>query len=167
MTPPQLYNLQPQSPRHFGAMGGTGTLSLAPSRPAAVHNSLQDAVDGFRAILTDEQRQKLKSTNDVPGANDVLVFTAGLDSINRQRRGKSTASRLHSILSSVGGFCTTLTKGKPCNIADTYVSSNPEIAALVWGSVKLAMTVSTGFGLNRMTHTDGNHAGSCELHVVL
>ncbi|KAI7929418.1 hypothetical protein M9X92_001306 [Pyricularia oryzae] len=44
-----------------------------------------------------------------------------------------------------------MTKGRTNNIVDTYVSSNPEIAALVWGSMKLAMTVLANF----MSYYDG------------
>lgn len=135
-------------PPHGGAMTGTGTGALAPSHPTAVHQSLQDSLAGFRTVLTDEQRQTLENMNGIPDTQAVLVFTAGLDSINRWRKGKSTSSRLHSFLSSVGGFCNTMTKGRTNNIVDTYVSSNPEIAALVWGSMKLAMTVSTDCSLD-------------------
>ncbi|KAI6288058.1 hypothetical protein MCOR27_001082 [Pyricularia oryzae] len=132
-------------------MTGTGTGALAPSHPTAVHQSLQDSLAGFRTALTDEQRQTLENMNGIPDTQAVLVFTAGLDSINRRRKGKSTSSRLHSFLSSVGGFCNTMTKGRTNNIVDTYVSSNPEIAALVWGSMKLAMTVLANF----MSYYDG------------
>ncbi|KAI6560168.1 hypothetical protein MCOR03_004459 [Pyricularia oryzae] len=138
-------------PPHGDAMTGTGTGALAPSHPTAVHQSLQDSLAGFRTVLTDEQRQTLKNMNGIPDTQAVLVFTAGLDSINRRRKGKSTSSRLHSFLSSVGGFCNTMTKGRTNNVVDTYVSSNPEIAALVWGSMKLAMTVLANF----MSYYDG------------
>jgi hypothetical protein len=121
-----------------------GTMSLA-QRPTAIHQSLEEAVASFQTVLSDRQRQELQkmdSQQDVPNVTDVLVFTAGLDSINRQRRGRSTSTRLHLFLSLMGNFCNIMTDGKSGNIADTYVSSHPEIAALVWGSVKLTMSVS-------------------------
>ncbi|KAJ1335026.1 ankyrin repeat domain-containing protein 50 [Microdochium nivale] len=116
--------------------------------PTAVHGSLEQAIAGFQAALTDAQRQELqamKRNDGLPDSDAVLIFTAGLDSINRKKGGKSTATRLHSFLSSVGDFCSILTGGKPCNIVDTYVSSHPEIAALVWGSVKLTMVAIVNF----------------------
>ncbi|KAH7024882.1 ankyrin repeat-containing domain protein [Microdochium trichocladiopsis] len=122
--------------------------------PSGLYQSLEDALAGFQAVLSDDQRQELqgiKKNHVNADADAVLVFTASLDSINRQRRGRSTSTRLHSFLSSVGDFCTTMTDGKPVNIADTYVSSHPEIAALVWGSVKLTMIVITNF----MSYNDG------------
>jgi hypothetical protein len=61
----------------------------------------------------------------------VLVFTAQLDS-SQQRRGRSIATRLHSVLQSVREFSA---------VVDTFISSNPEIAALIWGSVKLTIQV--------------------------
>ena len=120
--------------------------SLTPFKGStAAHQSLENAVAGFQAVLSDEERQKLqdmKNNDSPPDADTVLVFTASLDSMSRQRRGRSISTRLHSFLLSVGGFCNIMTDGKLCNIADTFVSSNPEIAALVWGTVKLAMIVS-------------------------
>ncbi|KAK7928425.1 Vegetative incompatibility protein HET-E-1 [Apiospora marii] len=125
-------------------MAGPLSAALGPT----VHQSLEDAVVSFRTVLNDGQRQELRDMMkkpDVPDADSVLVLTARLDSINRKRRGKSPSTRLHSLLSSVGDFCNTITDGKPCNIADTYVSSHPEIAALVWGSIKMAMTIFMNF----------------------
>jgi len=115
------------------------------SGPAALDHSLEEALASFQDALSEAQRQELdeiKKDRVTPDADAVLVFTARLDAINRQRRGKSTSTRLHSFLSSVADFCTVMTNGRPCNVADTLVSSNPEIATLVWGSVKLTMAVS-------------------------
>lgn len=100
--------------------------------PTATQQTLKDAVSNFQRVLSDEERHELQKMSTIPNADAILVFTAELDSANRKRKGESFASRLHSILSSVGNFC---------NIVDTYVSSNPEIAALVWGSMKLTMLV--------------------------
>lgn len=93
---------------------------------------LQNAVDDFRRILTDDQRAELRKLRAVPDANAVLVFTAQLDISSARSRGPSIASRLHSVLQFVR---------ESSAIIDTFVSSHPEIAALVWGSVKLTMQV--------------------------
>ncbi len=92
---------------------------------------LNEAVDDFQRILTEEQRTALKDIKSVPDADAVLVFTAQLDS-SPHRRGRSIATRLHSVLQSVREFSA---------VIDTFVSSNPEIAALIWGSVKVTIQV--------------------------
>lgn len=95
--------------------------------------TLQDAINDFQGILTLDQRRELQAVKTVPDADAVLVFTAQLDAKTSNRRGPSLASRVYSVLQSVRDFSA---------IVDTYVSSHPEIAALVWGSVKLTMLVS-------------------------
>lgn len=96
---------------------------------------LQTAIDDFTTTLSDDQRAQLHSIKSVPDADAVLVFTAELDR-KRQgetKRGRSIATRLSKILCSVRDFS---------SIIDTFVSSHPDIAALVWGSIKLTMHVS-------------------------
>lgn len=94
---------------------------------------LQTAISGFESALTQDQRQELRRTKAVPDAASVLSFTAELDAQNRARRGSSIASRLYKLLESVREFA---------NIVDTFVQSHPEVAALVWGTVKFTMLVS-------------------------
>ncbi|KAK6857119.1 ankyrin repeat-containing domain protein [Apiospora arundinis] len=96
-------------------------------------DSLTDAIDEFQATLRDEERHQLRQMGTVPDADSIMVFTAELDSIQRQRTGPSYASRLHTVLSSVGVFC---------GVVDTFVSAHPEISALIWGGVKLTMVVA-------------------------
>ena len=94
---------------------------------------LLEAIGNFQAALSDRERDQLKNMGAVPKADDIMVFTAELDFIHRQRTGPSYASRLHTVLMSVGVFC---------SVVDTFISSHPEIAALVWGGVKLTMLVA-------------------------
>ncbi|KAI1328541.1 hypothetical protein F5Y16DRAFT_150403 [Xylariaceae sp. FL0255] len=93
---------------------------------------LEDAVHKFRSILTTEQQDELLGIRDVPDADSILVFTAQLDATNRSHQGQSVGSRVFTVLQSVQQFCT---------VVDTFVSSNPRIAALVWGSVRLTMQI--------------------------
>lgn len=109
------------------------SLTSAPSQ-MDVEQTLLDAIHDFQSILTAEQRDELHNVKAVPDADFVLVFTAQLDSRNRQRKGPSVASRLHSILQSVRDFAAVL---------ETLVSSRPGIAGRVWGSVKLTILVRT------------------------
>ncbi|KAI0905240.1 hypothetical protein F4823DRAFT_146460 [Ustulina deusta] len=105
------------------------TSSLTAARPA-VGQALQDAISEFQNVLDEKQRRELNELRPVPDANAILVFTAKLDLADLNRRGRSFSSRLHTILLAVRNFC---------SIVETFVSSHPEIAALVWGSVKLTM----------------------------
>ncbi|KAM5356809.1 hypothetical protein ACJ41O_003455 [Fusarium nematophilum] len=108
-------------------------LTIAPGKSDQI---LQDAVASFRSVLTDDQRLELDRAKSLPDTDAVLVFTAELDLRRRSQRGKSIASRLFSVLQSVRDFS---------SILDTMVQSNPDIAALVWGSVKLTMLVIVNF----------------------
>ncbi|KAI1169558.1 hypothetical protein F4777DRAFT_584790 [Nemania sp. FL0916] len=89
------------------------------------------AISSFRAALTDEQQRHLSSIRNVPDADAILIFTAQLDHQNRSRRGQSVGSRVSKVLQSTRDFC---------SVIDTYVSSNPNIAALVWGSIVINLT---------------------------
>lgn len=99
---------------------------------ATTVQGLDDAVRGFQTILTDDQRRQLQSIKTVPDTDAVLVFTAQLDAQNTKRKGRSIATRLYTFLQCSRDFSAVL---------DTFVSSNPQIAALVWGSIKLTMLV--------------------------
>jgi len=133
----------PESPRInrvvrqcFAACDLNAAMASVPSRRSCTALSpakqLNDAVEDFQKILTEDQRTKLKEIKSIPDADAVLVFTAELDYSRQDRKGRSIATRLHSVLQSVRDFSA---------VIDTFVSSNPEIAALVWGSVKLTIQV--------------------------
>ncbi|KAI3324596.1 hypothetical protein HD806DRAFT_493050 [Xylariaceae sp. AK1471] len=99
--------------------------------------SLQAALGEFQSMLSAEDRQKLEQIKGKPAADAAIQFTASLDRDNAaKRKGPSISSRLYSVLLSVQQFSSVL---------DTFVSSNPAIAALVWGTVKLTMMVVTNF----------------------
>ncbi|GAW26453.1 hypothetical protein SAMD00023353_3200910 [Rosellinia necatrix] len=106
------------------------------SNLANPRSPLEDAIADFQLVLDHDQRTKLSGLNTVPDADSILVFTAQLDLANRNRRGKSIGSRLYTVLSSVRDFCT---------VVDVFVSSHPEVAALVWGSVKLTMQIIVNY----------------------
>lgn len=109
-----------------GAKGGEEV------RPTA---SLEAALGEFRAVLTEADRRRLGQVRGRPGAmsDAAMQFTASLDRENAgRRRGPSVASRLYALLASVQRFV---------GVVDTFVSSDPAVAALVWGAVKLTMLV--------------------------
>jgi hypothetical protein len=95
--------------------------------------SLETALSEFSSVLTDDERKQLQQIKGVPDASAALIFTARLDASNSARRGKSIGARAYSMLQSIQQFSA---------IIDTFISANPTIAALVWGSVKLTVLVS-------------------------
>ncbi|KAF5688668.1 hypothetical protein FDENT_4753 [Fusarium denticulatum] len=98
-------------------------VSAAPAR------ELERTIAGFQAILTDEDRKKLQQLKTTShDSQSIITFTAELDLLDKNRRGKSVASRLASFLQTIEQFTP---------IVDTYIQSNPDIAALIWGSIKL------------------------------
>jgi hypothetical protein len=99
-----------------------------------VTKSLETALSEFGSVLTDDERKQLQQIKGVPDASAALVFTARLDASNATRRGKSIGTRAYSMLQSIQQFSA---------VVDTFVSSHPDIAALVWGSIKLTVLVST------------------------
>lgn len=107
--------------------------AVTSSVPKKGDQILQNAINSFRTVLTPEQLAEFECIQSVPDTDAVLVFTAELDLRRQNQRGKSIASRLFPVLQAVHSFT---------SVIDTFVSSNPTIAALVWGSVKMTMTVS-------------------------
>lgn len=106
----------------------------------SVTESLEIALSEFGSVLTDDERKQLQQIKAVPDASAALVFTAKLDTSNSTRRGKSIGARAYSMLQSIQQFSA---------IVDTFISSHPDIAALVWGSVKLTLLVSHPSRLSR------------------
>jgi hypothetical protein len=98
---------------------------------------LQAAVRQFRANLSPTQAADLlKHSSNNLDATTILAFTAEVDKVSANRRSRCVSSRLFGILQSVQEFS---------SIADTLVSSHPEIAALVLGSLKLTILVLHAF----------------------
>lgn len=62
-----------------------------------------------------------------------MKLTAEVDAQQAQSRQRCVGTRLQYFLDSIQQFS---------SVVDTFVSSNPGTAALVWGSVKLAILVS-------------------------
>lgn len=100
--------------------------------------TLRDSIFEFQRVLTDDQQRELQGIKMVPDVIAVLVFTAELDSLNRNRKGRSIASRLHSILQSVRDFSAAI---------EAVDSTHLGIASILWGSVKLTMLVSLSLRL--------------------
>lgn len=96
------------------------------------------AIDGFQAVLTPEQKVEFLAHSGKPDATSVILFMTKIDDENATRRQRGVSSRLFGVLESIRGFS---------EIVDTFVSSHPNIAALVWGSIKFVILVC-------LTYTD-------------
>lgn len=92
--------------------------------------ALRRALVAFEDVLTEEQKQKFLASNDKPDIASVISFVAEVDANNSSTARRCVAPRLYSFLESTQQFTA---------IVDTFVSSNPQIAALVWGGVKFAI----------------------------
>jgi hypothetical protein len=94
---------------------------------------LETAISRFQAILDDDDRKKLQELKTTShDSQSMVLFTAELDRLDRNWRGKSVATRLSSFLQIIEQYTP---------IIDTFIQSNPDITALIWGSIKLTFTV--------------------------
>ena len=96
-------------------------------------NDLATALKEFQEGLSPEQETRFKSiATHTPKAEDVLQLTDEIIEKNAHRKSRMFADRVRGFLNSVQQFC---------SIIDTFAASN-QIAALVWGSVKLIILVN-------------------------
>src|SRR5271155_3595032 len=109
--------------------------SLRPRSHAADPTApLKQALMSLEDILTEEQRQQYQATSTKPNASSVLAFVAEIDENNKGRASRCVAPRLYTFLDAAQQFT---------GVVDTFVSSNPTIAALVWGGVKTAVLTAS------------------------
>lgn len=107
-------------------------LALANAARPKPEVALTQALYEYNAVLTDEQKKVLQSHHGPPDVSAVITLTVDIDRESSGRRSRCVGTRLITFLESVQQFTT---------IVNTFVSSNPHIAALVWGGVKLALLV--------------------------
>ena len=99
--------------------------------------ALVQALNDFESILSDEDKTQLHSQ----GAPDVMAalnLATTIDAKNTSHRRQCMGPRLITFLESVQQFS---------SIVDTFISSHPDIAALVWGGVKLTLLVLISISL--------------------
>ncbi|KAJ6021096.1 hypothetical protein N7540_006600 [Penicillium herquei] len=105
-----------------------------PDREKDPTKSLTNALKRFQDVLSPEQKKEFKSVSAVPDAAEVLFFVAKLDAENGSKTRRSISPRLCTFLSATQQFA---------GAVETFVSSNPTIAALVWGGIKTAIVVAS------------------------
>ena len=92
------------------------------------------AIGEFQAALTQSEKNELLGHSSKPDVTSIITFMTHIDKENAHRRFRCVSARLTPVLESIQGFST---------IVDTFVSSHPNIAALVWGTVKFFISVCT------------------------
>ncbi|KAJ5937238.1 hypothetical protein N7454_004893 [Penicillium verhagenii] len=92
--------------------------------------ALMHALADFKQSLTDDEKQQYRTHEANPGASSIIEFMRVVDESKPQTNMRCLGSRLCTFLDKTQQFAT---------IVETFVSSNPAIAALVWGSVKFAI----------------------------
>ncbi|GFG16217.1 hypothetical protein IFM5058_07848 [Aspergillus udagawae] len=95
--------------------------------------SLTEALRSFEHILTEEQKQQFQGSTVKPDAGSVIVFVAEL-SAKEKSTSRCVAPRLCTFLDATHQFS---------GVVETFVSSNPTVAALVWGGVKTAILTAS------------------------
>jgi hypothetical protein len=96
--------------------------------------SLNTALGTFHNILTDEQKREFQGNTATPDIASVIEFVAQIDAKNSSTTRRCVAPRLCTFLEATQQFV---------GVVDTFVSCNPAIAALVWGSVKTAILTAS------------------------
>lgn len=89
------------------------------------------ALHDYEASLSDQQKVQLRSEG-LPDATAVARLTNIIDEQCNENRRRCMGPRISLFLESIQQFST---------VVDTFVSSHPETAALVWGGVKLTLLV--------------------------
>ncbi|CAG8909864.1 unnamed protein product [Penicillium egyptiacum] len=96
--------------------------------------SLNAALKNFQNTLTEEQKQEYQKSTTTPDIASIIEFVAELDARNSSTMRRCLAPRLCTFLEAAQQFT---------GVVNTFVSSNPIIAALVWGGVKTAILTAS------------------------
>lgn len=114
-------------------------LSFAKAAPLKPEIKLAQALSEFKAVLSDDQRKKLRTycgQSKSPNSTDVMRLTAEIDrdaGRNRQSR-QCVGTRLTNVSHAVQQFST---------VVDSIVgSSQSQIAGVIWAAMKLSLQVT-------------------------
>lgn len=102
--------------------------NAAPLKPDV---KLNQALVDYEKVLFDNERAQLRAEG-APDTMAAIAFTAVIDKECTKGRRRCMGPRLITFLESVQQFS---------RVIDTFVTSHPEFAALVWGGVKLTLRV--------------------------
>lgn len=93
-------------------------------------HSLQQAIEKFHLILSPEEISKLSTAP--PGPQSILNLTVDVNGKANKQRLRRWASCFEPFLKSIERYS---------QAVDVFVSYNPQIAALLWGSVRFVIIV--------------------------
>lgn len=115
--------------------------SRSTQAPDEANRAFSLALDEFLNKLPDQNRKAFEAmkyiNNDpqLPVSPNILVSEAkALDNLDKKHRSRRFGTRYLNIVRALEGFF---------SVIDTVVSSNPTIAALVWGGIRFILTVIT------------------------
>ena len=103
----------------------------AVSQPSQPEKDLADALRDFETILSDQQKQELRSAGP-PNPSTAIELATQIDKECTQKRRRCMGPRFMLFIDSLQ---------KIYDATDTFVSSHPESAALVWGGLKVTILV--------------------------
>lgn len=109
---------------------------------SASQRKLQQALQEFHAVLTPEDIPTLSNTP--LSTESILGVVSEVDGKGKKRKLRRFVSAFEPLLDFIQRYSTAV---------ETIVSSNPQIAALVWGSVKVVIIVCASlisFSLSEM-----------------
>ena len=81
--------------------------------------------------LSDAERKSITQSK-APTVQDVLSFTKSVDQKGSQRKLRALGSRFTPILESIQSLT---------GVIDTFIQGGPDLAALLWGSIKFVVLV--------------------------
>lgn len=97
-------------------------------------SSLSLALKYFEATLNGDQKTQYHASTTKPDASSVISFVGRLDESARGKNRTGVSSRLITFLDGLQQFT---------GVIDTFVSSHPTIAALLWGGVRTTILASS------------------------
>jgi hypothetical protein len=123
----------------FTLKNGFGT-SASQATETQPHDVLPQALNDFKAGLTADElhrfQQIIGSNAAAPDASSVMLLVSQIDAEKAGKFSRCIGPRLTPFLEVVEQFS---------SIVQTFVSSNPTIAALIWGGVKVALLITSNF----------------------
>ena len=106
-------------------------LTLVKANPQEPVSCLKKALNDYERILSPSERDQFLAQTK-PDTTAAINLTTLIDKNSSSRHGQCMGTRLTTFLGSLQQFSATV---------DTFTSSHPEVAGLVWGGVKLALLV--------------------------
>ena len=106
-------------------------LDLANAAPLKPEIKLDQALVDYERVLSDDEKAQLRAEG-APDTMAAITLATLIDKQCTKSRRQCMGPRLITFLESVQQFS---------GVIDTFVSSHPQFAALVWGGVKLTLRV--------------------------